>query len=127
MPPSQDTFETEFRVIWPDGSVHTLATRSRVYRDATGKPVQRAGVIWDITKSKQAEKALSESEERYRFLFEANPHPMWIYDSRTLAFLAVNDTAVAHYGYSREEFLKMKITNIRPPEDVPRTSGGGLQ
>jgi PAS domain S-box-containing protein len=43
---------------------------------------------------------------------------MWVYDLETLAFLAVNDTAVRRYGYSREEFLGMTIKDIRPPEDV---------
>ena len=57
--------------------------------------------------------------EPYQLLFEANPHPMWVYDLETLAFLAVNDTAVRRYGYSREEFLGMTIKDIRPPEDVP--------
>ena len=55
----------------------------------------------------------------YQLLFEVNPHPMWVYDLETLAFLAVNDTAVRRYGYSREEFLGMTIKDIRPPEDVP--------
>ncbi|HWS13426.1 MAG TPA: PAS domain S-box protein, partial [Rhodocyclaceae bacterium] len=52
-------------------------------------------------------------------LFESNPHPMWIYDVDTLAFLSVNDAAIAHYGYSREEFLSMTIADIRPAADVP--------
>ena len=52
-------------------------------------------------------------------LFEASPMPMWVYDAETLAFLAVNDAAVRHYGYRRDEFLAMRITDIRPPEDVP--------
>src|SRR5213075_214136 len=60
-----------------------------------------------------------ESEEGYRLLFESNPQPMWIYDRETLAFLAVNDAAVEHYGYSHEEFLRMTVKDIRPPEDVP--------
>jgi PAS domain S-box-containing protein len=59
------------------------------------------------------------SEERYRMLFEASPMPMWVYDADTLSFLAVNDAAVRHYGYPRDEFLAMRITDIRPPEDVP--------
>src|SRR5438132_4130031 len=45
---------------------------------------------------------------------------MWVYDVATMAFLEVNAAAVAHYGYSREEFLAMRITDIRPPEEVPR-------
>lgn len=45
---------------------------------------------------------------------------MWVYDLETLQFLEVNDAAIRHYGYSRDEFLAMRITDIRPPEDVPR-------
>ncbi|MCM2289629.1 MAG: PAS domain S-box protein [Sulfuritalea sp.] len=63
--------------------------------------------------------ALQESEAHYRRLFENNPQPMWVFDIDSLAFLAVNDAAVEHYGYSREEFLGMTIRDIRPAEDVP--------
>jgi PAS domain S-box-containing protein len=59
------------------------------------------------------------SEERYRLLFESNPHPMWVFDVETLSFLAVNEAAVRHYGYSLNEFLSMTIKDIRPSEDVP--------
>ena len=62
--------------------------------------------------------ALKDSERRYRTLFESNPHPMWVYDVESLKFLTVNDAAVAHYGYSREEFLAMTIMDIRPVEDI---------
>jgi PAS domain S-box-containing protein len=58
-------------------------------------------------------------DAEYRLLFEANPHPMWVYDLETLAFLAVNDAAIRHYGYSRNDFLGMTIRDIRPPEDAP--------
>jgi two-component system cell cycle sensor histidine kinase/response regulator CckA len=68
---------------------------------------------------KTAERELRESEERYRSLFETNPNPMWIYDLETLSFLAVNSTAVGHYGYSQDEFLAMTIKDIRPSEDIP--------
>jgi len=67
-----------------------------------------------------SEKTLKESEARYRELFEANPHPMWVYDLETLAFLAVNDSAINRYGYSRAEFLGMTIKDIRPSDEVPR-------
>lgn len=66
----------------------------------------------------QAE-SLRDSERRYRLLFDNNPHPMWVYDLGSLAFLAVNDAAVAHYGYSKAEFLSMTIRDIRPREDIP--------
>ncbi len=57
--------------------------------------------------------------ETYRLLFEKNPLPMWVFDVRSLYFLAVNDAALAHYGYTRNEFLRMTIKDLRPPEDVP--------
>jgi diguanylate cyclase (GGDEF)-like protein/PAS domain S-box-containing protein len=57
------------------------------------------------------------ASKNYRLLFEANPHPMWIYDRETLAFQSVNDAAVKQYGYSREEFLKMTLCDIRPTEE----------
>ena len=62
--------------------------------------------------------SLASSEERYRLLFDANPLPMWVYDADSLRFLAVNEAAVRHYGYTRAEFLSMAITDIRPREDV---------
>jgi PAS domain S-box-containing protein len=61
----------------------------------------------------------SESEKNYLDLFKLSPQPMWVYDICTLAFLDVNDAAVQHYGYSREEFFKMTIRDIRPAEDLP--------
>jgi len=76
-------------------------------------------VVRDTTDLRRAEEALRDSEEHYRLLFEANPQPMWVFDRETLAFLAVNQAAVDHYGWSREEFLCMTALDIRPPEEVP--------
>ncbi|HSU52426.1 MAG TPA: MASE1 domain-containing protein [Candidatus Dormibacteraeota bacterium] len=73
----------------------------------------------DAFTRRQAEIALRNSEQRYRTLFENNPQPLWVYDYDTLKFLAVNNEAVERYGYSREEFLNMRITDIRPPEEIP--------
>jgi len=69
---------------------------------------------------KETEQYLYKSEESYRNLFDANPQPLLIYDVATLRFLAVNEKAIIHYGYSREEFLSMTICDIRPKEDIER-------
>ena len=68
----------------------------------------------------QAEKELQRSEQQYRLLFNANPHPMWVFDRETLCFLTVNDAALRHYGYSLKEFLSMTVRDIRPEEDQER-------
>jgi two-component system, cell cycle sensor histidine kinase and response regulator CckA len=63
---------------------------------------------------------LEESEARYRLLFDRNPAPMWVYDRTTLEFLEVNAAAIDHYGYNREEFNRMSVMDIRPPDEQDR-------
>jgi len=68
----------------------------------------------------RADEQLRRSETRYRLLFESNPEAMFVYDPGTLRFLAVNEAAVARYGWTREEFLRMTLPDIRPPSEIPR-------
>ena len=62
--------------------------------------------------------SLTASELSYQHLFHHHPAPMWLFDEQTLGFLAVNDAAIAMYGYSRDEFLAMTLEEIRPHEDI---------
>ena len=66
----------------------------------------------------QAADALNTTEERYRVLFESMPLPVWVFDVETHRVLAVNAAAVGHYGYSREEFLALRIEDLRPAEGI---------
>ena len=75
------------------------------------------GMVEDVTEVREAQAALADSERRYRAMFASNPQPMWVYDVETLRFLDVNDAAVAHYGYSRDEFRALTVLEIRPEED----------
>jgi len=97
--------------------IDVLATSSFV-RDDSGNPVGIVYAATDVTERRRVEQALREGEHRYRTLFEGNPLPMWVYDPETLAFIAVNEAAVHHYGYSKDAFLRMTIEDIRPPEDL---------
>ena len=77
----------------------------------------------DITSRKRSEGGLQDSERRYRQLFENNPQPMWVCDIETRAFLAVNQAAIDHYGFSRNEFLAMTTMELEPDRRTPSSLG----
>ncbi len=74
----------------------------------------------DISERKKTEGIIIQSETKYRNLFENNPMPMWVFDLTTFKFLDVNEAAISHYGYSRENFLSMTVIDIRPEEEKER-------
>ena len=116
-----------------DATTLGRAIRSAIEHSGFEQPFPEAAFTYDLTSKsvrtpaarvttgrKEVGEARRASEESYRLLFESNPLPLWVFDVDTLAFLAVNDAAVRHYGYSRQEFLAMTIKDIRPGEDVPK-------
>lgn len=113
-------FANDLRIVRPDGSYIWIHSRARTTRDSEGRLVRVEGTDQDITGRRLAEEALRASESRYRLLFESNPHPMWVYNTDSFRFVAVNNAAVLAYGYSREEFLAMSIRDIRPPDEILR-------
>jgi PAS domain S-box-containing protein len=115
---SVDHFRCLIRGAWSGGVEKVLQASARPLQRPDGHVSGCVLVLSEITAAYRAEAALLDSERRYRTLFESNPHPMWVFDMETLQFLTVNDAAVAHYGYSRDEFLGMTLKDIRPAEDV---------
>jgi PAS domain S-box-containing protein len=116
--------ECESRLRGADGSYRWWLLRGVPVYESDGNISAWLGTCTDIDDLKRAndriaEQAaqLEESEERYRLLFDRNPHPTWVYDTDTLQFLAVNEAAIRHYGYSRDEFLLMTIRDIRPADE----------
>jgi len=90
------------------------AVRLRVRASRTGRTPERNR---DRATSGAAAEVLSGAprKERYRHLFDSNPQPVWVSDRETLAFLAVNDAAIRHYGYSRDEFFAMRLPDLQQP------------
>jgi PAS domain S-box-containing protein len=80
----------------------------------------------DAGQRQRAQEAHAASEQRYRELFDTNPLPIWVYDSVTLRFLAVNKAAVEQYGYGREEFLQMRASDIELAHDGQNVSRTGI-
>ena len=111
-----DGFETEFRIVRPDGEVRTVLTRGE-WADATRR-IQH-GVHQDITERARTRERLQAMPQEYRYLFDHNPLPMWVFERATLRFLAVNEAMLAAYGYSREQLLAGTVLDIRSPEDAP--------
>ncbi len=107
----------EYRMVTSEDSTLWVTDRVTPVRDPDGKIRQLRGVTIDITRRKEAEEGLRNS---FGMLFANNPQPMWAYDRETLRFLAVNDSAVELYGYDRDEFLQMRITDVCTPEEVDR-------
>ena len=109
-----------------DGSVHRVDDEVFWRKDGTSFSVEYTSTpIWegqrvmgavvtfnDISARKRAEAARYDSETKFTRLFSGSPIPMWLWDSGTLRIVEVNEAAVAHYGYSRDEFLSMRITDI---------------
>jgi PAS domain S-box-containing protein len=114
--PAQSLMLTLLRA---DGTTCMGELSASILKDDRGAIVGTMGLIRDISERKKTEDRLKSSEEEYRVLFMSNPVPMWVYDRESLAIMAVNDFAVSHYGYSREEFLRMTLKDIRPPEQIP--------
>ena len=115
----QKGVQLEYRMIAADGRVIWFRDTIEV-QVAPGRPIELVGVMGEITREKLAVLAMVRSEQQYRLLFEDNPHPMWVVDARSHSFLTVNQAAVDHYGYSREEFLSLTVKDILTGEEVPR-------
>jgi len=110
-------WEIRYRFKKSDGSYALVHDRSFLLTNDEGVVTQMIGAITDITAESEAKIQLQRSEEQYRLLFERNPIPMFIYDPETLNFIEVNEAAVKSYGYSKDEFQKMSILEIRPEAD----------
>ncbi len=90
------------------------------WKDSNNNIIGIIGIDRDVTEKQEMVEQLRESENHYRNLFNNNPHPMWVYNLKTLQFLEVNDAAVDLYGYSKDEFLSKTIKDIRPKEDIEK-------
>ena len=86
------------------------------YMSVVHRPMAGGGWVAtheDVTEAKAR-------EDSFRLLFEGNPVPMWVTDRETLRFVAVNEAAISHYGYTREQFMAMTAPDLRPAADRDR-------
>lgn len=105
-PAGDGALRTEIRVLHPDRGGKWLAINAQTFFETERhRAVLMSGMAAEITERKRVEEQLRQSEEKFKLLFERSPLPKWAFESETLRFVDVNEAAVKHYGYSREEFL----------------------
>jgi PAS domain S-box-containing protein len=109
----------------PDIPYLAALLRDVSLHENAGKDIQDEIIVKEWTNGsvngiKKQDTELSESDLKYQPLFLKNPVPMWIVDNDSFCFIDVNDSAIKHYGYTREEFLSMTTVDIRPGEDKER-------
>jgi len=104
-----------------DGRIIDVSVDWNYLRDEGGRVTGFIAAITDITASKKLEDSLKASEKKYRDLFENANDAIFIVDP-AFHYIDVNKKAVDLFGYSREEFLSMKITDVIPPEQMERSS-----
>lgn len=99
-------------------AVRSLDGGADSYLTQPVEPPVLIATVGALIRLRRTEEALRESEARHRQLFERTPLPAWVFDVESLSILAVNDAALLHYGYTRDEFLTMTIGDLLPSGEI---------
>ncbi|MEI7726432.1 MAG: PAS domain S-box protein, partial [Bacteroidota bacterium] len=108
-------FDTEFRVVWPDGTIRNIRALAIVEHDKSGNPVNLIGTNWDITDQKQAEILLDQTRRNYETFFNTIDDFLFVLDSQG-NMIHVNETVLTRLGYSFDELRDQSVLMVHPPE-----------
>jgi PAS domain S-box-containing protein len=106
-------FDTEFRVIWPDQSVHFIRAKAMVQRDTSGTPLRMLGTNWDITNQKLAEVELQQSNQRNQIFVEQAPRAMAMFD-KNMCYMAASQQWIKDYNLFGREIIGHSHYEIFP-------------
>ena len=112
-------YDLEFCILTPDSSTHWVYSRGETAFDDSGRPVRMTGIVLDISRRKQAEQALRESEERFRATYEQAAVGIEILDPEG-RLLQGNDKLTQILGYSHDELRQRTFVQLTHPEDLER-------
>jgi len=116
-------FDTEFRIVRPDGTVRHIRAYARVSWNDTGDPLHMTGINYDITEQKKAESALKESENRFRLAFMTSPDSININRLKDGVYIDINEGFTQIMGYTRDEVIGKSSVALdiwKNPEDRKR-------
>ena len=105
-------FDTEFRVVWRDGSIYNIRALASIQRDNSGNPLRMIGTNWDITSQKKVELALHDSETMQRLLLDNLPVGVVIIDPVTQIIERVNDHVTVLFGSPVEDLVGHKCHSL---------------
>ena len=108
-------YDTEFRVVRPDGTIRFIKSLGQVIWDSEGNPLRMTGANYDITERKQAEEAIRESEAFLKTLIDAIPTPVFFKD-RSGNYLGFNKAFEEFFGDTKERLIGKSVFDINPPE-----------
>lgn len=106
-------FDTEFRVVWPDQTVHFIKARAMVQRDQAGNALRMLGTNWDITSQKLAEIEINQSNERNRIFVEQAPRAMAMLD-KNMCYMAASQQWINDYDLSEKQIIGRSHYEIFP-------------
>ncbi len=115
-------WKQHYRIVRRDGSIAYLSARSVLVRNDQGEAIRMVGSVRDITAVRVREEKEKQLQLRYKLLFHDSPTPKWIFDPKTLRFVEVNEAASRLYGYSRDEWLKMTILDLRKETECKKVA-----
>ncbi len=120
----EKNYNTTFRIIHQEKGLRYIHGQAVVEKDQAGRAKRIVGINWDMTERMEAAEKLRISEETFRLTFEHSAFGMSIVDAKTGAFIDVNNTLAAIFGYSKEELLQTNLQSISHPEDAHRDFEG---
>jgi PAS domain S-box-containing protein len=111
---SRTTHHDEFRVVWPDGSVHWIASATRTMCDSDGRPVRILGTVMDVSERKAAEQRIAENEQRFRLAIQIAPLTMFAVD------VNLRTTWVYHptFNFSEAAILGKRDDELMPAHEA---------
>jgi PAS domain S-box-containing protein len=118
----RDRFQQEFRVVWPDGSIHWVMGRGEFTFSGDGTALRMRGVVVETTERRRIESALRQSEEHHRVLFEQAPIGIFVSEADGRHLLA-NTAGCRLVGYTLEELNDLSVADLLMPDEVERLAG----
>lgn len=106
-------YDTQFRLIWPDGSLHYVKARGEVFRNQQGEPIRMVGINFDVTEIILVQKALEESEEKFRKAFSINPDAITITRRSDGMYISTNHGFSQIFGYDEGEVVGKTLLEIK--------------